>query len=119
MWELLNATTGATMAQYMGAFDRRNLVTGKWSLNRGRIAARSFRVPEGAEVLVLGSQTAIALGLPKLLVHPQDFMGAAWRQVPHPSGRCRFYNDKTQQLLVSLVLKDLYEKSRSLERKRR
>lgn len=81
--------------QYVDAFDRRNLnAVGK--------------IRRGSMVVLLGDQVRKAFGVPKLLIHPQTIDGVTYRQVPHPSGRNRFYNDPVQHELVALLIEELY-----------
>ena len=110
LWRLLNQRTGATPSEYCAAFERRNLVGGAWN----RLAARqSFRVLapqlQSRTVLLLGDETRRAVGLSADLVLPVVLDGVTYRQLPHPSGRCRWYNDPVCADLAALVLEELYE----------
>jgi hypothetical protein len=106
-----------TRGQYLAAFDRRNLLDAKvWMADDAREAARHFLdldVPllAGRTVLVFGAQPRRLLGLPPLLVHPQELRGVTWRQLPHPSGRCRWYNDRRHAAAAALLLEELYVQS--------
>lgn len=100
-------------SQYLGAFDRRNLLTAReWCAGDAKLAAVAFLQTmrdTGRVVLVLGEGPRHALGIPKLLVHPQEYWGVTWRQLPHPSGRCRWYNDPACRGVAALLLEELYK----------
>jgi hypothetical protein len=100
-----------TKSQYLEAFDRRNLVDGKeWLPGEARDrAVEVIQELRGREVVVLGAATRKIIGLPELLVHPLQWKGATWRQLPHPSGRNLWYNDRTCRMLASCLLAELYE----------
>lgn len=129
LWKMLHSRTGASMRQYVDAFERRNLVVGKeWDRLAAR--ARAYEVvcelrDSGRTVVVLGQEVRAAFdyviggdgwanlsndrgGLPPLLVHPQQAAGCTWRQVPHPSGLNRWYNDPKNVKLVELLMEELY-----------
>jgi len=97
---MLNERTGASKQDYVRAFDRRNLCD-----------LDAFMVPPGSTVVLLGEDVRRWFGLPKILIHPQVRDGVTYRQVPHPSGLCRFYNHPAQRELVALLLGQLYEES--------
>lgn len=63
----------------------------------------------GRSVVLLGEQVRSAFAHPRLLLHPQVIGGATWRQVPHPSGRNRWYNEVQNRELVAMILEDLYK----------
>jgi hypothetical protein len=52
------------------------------------------------------------VGLQPDLILPVVLDGVTYRQLPHPSGICRWYNDPTCAELAVLVLEELYEKWR-------
>lgn len=112
IWRLLQTLRPDVMrSQYLSGFDRMNMIDGReWSDAEAR-----RRVPEvlsrcrGRVVLVLGEGPRRALGLRKELILPQEHEGATWRQLPHPSGRCHWYNDPECAALAASLLRDLYE----------
>lgn len=120
LWKMLNETCGARMSDYVEVFDRRNLLaTATWDQAQARDAASDFlnKLPDGAQVLVLGEKPREALGLEKLLLHPQVVqLGMArrvtFRQLPHPSGRSHWYNEPDHRLIAGLLLEELYERGR-------
>lgn len=110
---------------YLGSFDRRNLLRAReWSQREAREASRAL-MPElhGRLVLVLGTQVRAALGLlpaePLARMLAEVDCGQArsvdaprikfeWIAIPHPSGRNLWYNDPANvravgELLVSLM----------------
>ena len=102
------------MSDYINTFDRLNLVESRvWSKKeadrRVKILIPTLR---DREVLVLGTKVRDAFGLPPMLVHPVRMHDAVFRQLPHPSGRCRWYNDEANREIASLLLEELYEKGR-------
>lgn len=96
--------------EYLAAFDRRNLLSSlSWdSVDAARAAVDLRGALTGRHVLLLGAGPRRALGVPELLVHPQEIDGITWRQLPHPSGRCRWYNDEDCRALAATLLEDLY-----------
>lgn len=93
----------------MDAFDRHNLLHARrWNMQEARAAALVL-IPrmQGREVVVLGADTAAALGLPRLLLHPQTVWGVRWRQLPHPSGRNPWYNVPVHRDITGLLLEEL------------
>lgn len=114
LWKMLNARTGALKHEYLGAFERRNLVPLlTWSPRAARAHAELLKDQlRGREVIVLGAETRRALGLPELLVLPQTIGETTWRQLPHPSGRCHWYNDPGNRAVAELLLEEMYERGR-------
>lgn len=104
LWRMLCDRLRVSEQQYLRAFDRRNLSDGERPI-----------LP-GSTVVLLGEEVwrgvRVRYDIPRLLIHPQVRCGVTWRQVPHPSGRCLFYNDPAQRALVSLMLAELYEEGR-------
>lgn len=98
--------------EYLGRFDRRNLVPHKtWSASIAAKHADELFVTffgTGRTIVLLGNDTVKAFNIPRLLIHPQIVGGATWRQIPHPSGRNLWYNSETNRALVAALLEDLY-----------
>jgi hypothetical protein len=118
IWRLLQRRCQVSDAEYLEAFDRRNLVDGDWSAAKAVRSAEDLRMELTARlstsvVLVLGEAPRRALGLPKILVHPETRDGVIYRQLPHPSGRCLWYNDETCADLAAMVLEELYESGKT------
>ncbi len=112
LWRMLSERTGATMRQYRDTFDRTNLVRGQdYDGTRARARAHELTIAlenSGRTVVLLGQAVRAAFGHPRLLVHPQEIGGCTWRQVPHPSGRCLWYNDAENRKVVAMLLEELY-----------
>lgn len=112
IWQMLRDFAGeeVTRAQYLAAFDRRNLVDGKtWDRGRALAGVDKFVVDVRERVVVVfGEAPRVALRLPKLLMHPQLIGDVTWRQLPHPSGRCRWYNDPNNRAAAGTLLAELY-----------
>lgn len=112
IWQMLmDRRPGVTRGQYLRAFERVNLVDGReWRAAEARARARELRgALRGRVVLVLGAAPRRALELPPLLVHPQELGGVTWRQLPHPSGRCRWYNEPEARATAAALLAELYD----------
>lgn len=93
--------------QYLVSFDRRNLLTSME--DNPAEAAERFKstLKEGDQVVLLGEAVRRSLDLPKMLIHPLTVDGITYRQIPHPSGRNRFYNDPALKFLVGDMLRSL------------
>ena len=105
---LLRRVPDVTRAEYLRAFERRNLVEGReWDKRAAKNAARVTRLQlRGRKVVVLGREVSAALGLVPLLIEPVRLDGAVYRQLPHPSGRNHFYNDPDAADVAAMVLED-------------
>lgn len=111
LWRMLHEVSGASRSDYCEGFDRRNLLRGRlWDRPLARTAARRFSstLSQGTIVVVLGQEVARALGLNWRLMEPQRGAGGCvYRVIPHPSGRCRWYNEPENRLVVGLMLEEL------------
>ena len=96
-----------TEEDYLKLFDRRNLLLS--NEDDPHIAADAFRstLKEGDQVILLGEAVRRALDLPKMFIHPITVDGVTYRQIPHPSGLTRFYNDAVARQLVAMMFLDL------------
>lgn len=111
LWRLL--PEGTSRAQYLAAFDRRNLLRAReWSAAEARRAAQAL-LPDlvGRLVVVLGTEVRSALGLPKvepLSINESWLPGSPaqlrWVALPHPSGRNLWYNNEANRLRASDLL---------------
>lgn len=99
-----------TRRQYLTGFDRINLVNSKtWDKESAKVAARQLpSLYRGRTILAFGGAVRDALELPEILIHPLRKDGCIWRQLPHPSGRCRWYNDPDCAALAASLLEELY-----------
>jgi hypothetical protein len=103
---------GVLRKQYLETFDRRNLINDtEWvsSLPYLRDKAEQMRKNlVGRTVVLLGNEVRRAFGLRPVLVHPQEMDGVTWRQLPHPSGRNLWYNDRENYEVAALLIEELF-----------
>lgn len=108
LWTMLHARCGCSPGEYARAFERVNLVVGReYDPRRARAAAE--RLSEewaGRRVVVLGSAVRTAFRLPPVLATPVLSRGVTFRQLPHPSGRCRWYNDPKHRAVAGMLLEE-------------
>lgn len=87
---------------YHGRTRRFNLCAGAWSAAKARASARQIRSLCGQDdtVVLLGRKVADAFGLghlvpftSKLIVHEDEKLALRYVLLPHPSGRCREWNE--------------------------
>lgn len=109
-----------TRRDYIKGFDRRNLVdTPTWNMEYARQRANQARGElQGRKVVICGTAVLGVLGLRRhewlvwsersgdLFKDPFDYV-----LVPHPSGRCREYNDPAVGKAVGDLLLKLYKES--------
>jgi hypothetical protein len=89
---LCRAILGIARATYLEVFTRVNLCDGGWSTRAARRRASEMRA-ESAErdrLVLLGARVAAAFDLP---FRPFETFGEDALVLPHPSGRCRIWND--------------------------
>lgn len=111
IYQLLRSKLPHLLRQdYLNGFERVNLVDSKlWSRRAAQQAAPGMvQRMAGRTVVTFGEEVRLALGLPKLLLHPQQVHGVTWRQLPHPSGRNLWYNDEKNRDLAATLLAELY-----------
>ena len=110
LWKLLNNRTGVTRGQYVRAFDRRNLVTGTWVRENALVNYAGMHAGlRGRVVLLLGEEVRKVVGVQKELIMPTVLDGVTYRQLTHPSGLCRWYNDPVCAGMAAMLLEELYE----------
>ncbi len=108
LWQMLAERCGASSEDYRRGFDRRNLLpTQHWDRRASRAAAEEM-LPQlvGRRVVLLGAEVRAAFRLPPVLVVPVSDRGVTWRQLPHPSGRCRWYNDPKNRAVAGALLEE-------------
>jgi len=115
VWQLLRTRLPeVSRSDYLSGFDRVNLIhSRRWDKAAALHSAR--RLPslyQGRTILVFGAAVRDALDLPAVLIHPVQKDGCEWRQLPHPSGRCRWYNDPDCATLAAALLEELYLRGR-------
>jgi len=82
---------GLSRGQYLRAFGRANLCSGRWSLGDARGAAELLTIMNDRDrpIVLLGSKVCQAFAQP---YHPFTSAGRL-HVLPHPSGRCRAWNE--------------------------
>lgn len=96
LWKMMNDWCGISTAEYERSFFRTNVEDAPFTFSRG------------STVVVLGEEVRQYFGLKKVFLHPQVAGNdVAFRYVPHPSGRCHYYNNKLCRDLVAMMLEDL------------
>lgn len=97
-----------TEDDYKTLFDRRNIYKSLEEPNYEVVHRFYENTPPGSRVVVLGEQVRRVLNIPKLpLIHPIMHGDIEYRQIPHPSGQNRLYNDKALKWLVGSLLREL------------
>lgn len=96
---------GMTSTEYLMKFDRVNLMPdrGKWDLKAAR--ARAIELPHTRRVL-LGSRVCQAHLIQFDVFEPYHFKDGQALVFPHPSGRCRIWNDRTNIERARAALKE-------------
>lgn len=118
IWSMLHDYRGVRRSEYTETFDRVNVLGDReWSASRARAAAAGMlQVLAGRQhVVLLGAAPVAALRVAPCLPghwaqHRDPEMSAAVRYtcLPHPSGRCRWYNDHDNRQLARELLWQLY-----------
>lgn len=111
---MLEERSGISAMDYIEGFEHHNLINSlEWSRSEARPAAEKLtKKLEGRTVILLGAAVRDAFRLPPVLVKPVVDRGVVFRQLPHPSGRCRWYNDPKHRKLAGLLLEEEYERGR-------
>lgn len=79
------------MRDYLARYDRVNLCVEKWSTPCAKLRADEVKTENAQRVYVLlGSKVCAAFGVPFI---PFSVYGGRYVVLPHPSGRCRLWND--------------------------
>jgi hypothetical protein len=98
---------GLRRGDYLARFDRVNLCDGKWSASAARERAGEIMDSDHERVVLLGSKVAKAFGVP---FRPFEFVPGCWQTLlvlPHPSGRCRIWNDHRSVTNAKLAVAEL------------
>lgn len=93
-----------SLGDYLRRYDRVNLCAGKWSAPEARLRAAGL-VSDGALLVLLGAKVAAAFGLDHEPFTVAGLRGAVVVQLPHPSGRCRVWNDPASYGRARAVLR--------------
>lgn len=107
----LAAALGLEPREYLARFRRANLCPEGWSEEAARRAAAVLvESATDSDVLVLlGVRVARAFGLAAVPVFARwraDFCGPSYVRLPHPSGRCRAWNDPLCAELARSALRE-------------
>ena len=102
---------GMSRGDYLGTFDRANLFIrppAKWSVAAARARAEELlKRADGAVIVLLGARVASAFGaahLAEFTIGPDLSGRQTFARLPHPSGRCRAWNEEgAEQRLRSLM----------------
>jgi hypothetical protein len=100
-----------TKEDFCAAFDRRNILDStRWDWKEALAVADNLRAEfEGRTVIVLGIEARKALGLyPIHGFGPQFVDGGTYYVIPHPSGRCRWYNEPKNCEVVGKFLAQFF-----------
>lgn len=110
LWKMVHDVCGISRHEWCQRTERVNLLETTWwdplaAAERGEALWRTWA---GRRVVVLGAATRTALRLPPapaLLWSVSS--GVTWCWVPHPSGRCREYNDPLARIAVGMRMEEL------------
>jgi hypothetical protein len=95
---------GLTDCEYLGTFYRANLCDVRWDRRAASDKAAVIARLSGAlqfDVVMLGARVAAAFGLSRL--GPWE-RSERFIHVPHPSGRCRTWNDARQRERLRVLM---------------
>lgn len=100
----LAAHLGLEVGSYLDAFDRTNLCTGGWNLREARASAERVLVARAGRgtLILLGARVCSAFRVPFKPFEPFELVRRVGARalvargvvLPHPSGRCRVWNDR-------------------------
>lgn len=108
LWQL----TGLTKEGYLDSFERMNLMSGRiWSPEDARKGADVLREQlAGRTVVMLGEDVARLMWLgirdPSYTWRSKP-EGGWWAKIPHPSGRCRHWNDPLEREMARIFFREL------------
>lgn len=95
-WRLCHRILGLTETKYLRTFDRVNVCEGPWDLKRAREYASEVQLARSGAFILLGAKVCQAFRVPYAPFSVQSsLLGESRRMyvLPHPSGRCRIWND--------------------------
>lgn len=91
---LCHKVLGLSQREYLSRFDRANLCATRWRAREARNSAIRIEVERAGFVAVLfGAKVARAFGLPFTPFEPPVKRLMTFVVLPHPSGRCRAWNE--------------------------
>lgn len=108
----LRKYSGLTDEEYLARFDRRNILSQrKWEKREALAAADVLREELGPRrVVLLGVEVAAIMRLPVSyapFIWRRTEAGGWWAGLPHPSGRCREWNDLLVRACAEVFLQEL------------
>lgn len=112
---LLSRLPRTTVGEYARAFDRRNLLprsfADKWDRHLARARAEEMLPAlDARRVIIFGSLVRNAFRLDALPVGVfMDVGGARIAQLPHPSGRCLWYNHEANRSFAADLLAEMFK----------
>ena len=106
------AEEGLTEAEYLAAFDRRNVLhDSRWDMAMAKLTAPQVMASlVGRRVVMLGKFVPAALGLSvrgwfgEHELEDEGYGGVTYFVIPHPSGLNRLYNDRDRRQLAGGLL---------------
>ena len=101
---LCRLVLGLRPGEYLAAYSRANLCSGQWSASTARRCAEALlreRAPK-LPIVLLGAKVAAAFDLP---YEPFTRRGR-FVILPHPSGRCRAWNDSSAFERARAILRE-------------
>ena len=130
LYRIFEDATGASRTEYLSAFHRVNLLPSAyaacWDSAAAHEAAVVLRLGIGGRtVVLLGDAVRRAFRVPRGEVGVAQTIALAREPVeptwdtatvyclPHPSGRCLWYNDPENRVRAGELLRRLYEESRA------
>lgn len=108
LWQL----TGLTREGYLESFERMNLMDGlKWLPSDAQKGAERLRTElANRDVILLGNDVSRLMWVGD--IEPcyrwrQKPEGGWWAKIPHPSGRCRHWNDPLEREMARIFFREL------------
>lgn len=97
---------------YLRTFDRVNLCVGRWTLRVARERAAVISRDHEGPVILCGSRPCEAFGVPFVPFTVDTSRERGLYVLPHPSGRCRVWNDPGSAERARVLLRDFLPKAR-------
>ena len=104
--------SGLSREEYLEQFERMNMLNGRqWIPSHAREAAEELRTTLASRtVVLLGEDVARLMWVGDTTPHYKWVCkpeGGWWAKIPHPSGRCRHWNDPWQRAAIQVFLGEL------------
>lgn len=90
----LRKVLGMSEVEYLESFERINLCATRWDKSLAERLAAYILSTEKKKFILLGARVTRAFGLPFIPFSSHFEDGKVFVVFPHPSGRCRIWNDK-------------------------